>query len=30
MNEKLMCCALMYFQIEVKVFVEVFGVLEVV
>ena len=30
MNEKLMCCASIYFQIEVKVFVEVSGVLEVV
>ena len=30
MNEKLMCCASIYFQIEVKVFVEVCGVLEVV
>ena len=30
MNEKLMCCASIYFQIEVKVFVEVCGVLEFV
>ena len=30
MNEKLMCCASIHFQIEVKVFVEVCGVLEVV
>ena len=30
MNEKLMCCASIYFQIEVKVVVEVRGVLEVV
>ena len=30
MNEKLMCCALIYFQMKVKVFVEVCGVLEVV
>ena len=30
MNEKLMCCASIYFQMEVKVFVEVCGVLEVV
>ena len=29
-NEKLMCCASIYFQMEVKVFVEVCGVLEVV
>ena len=25
MNEKLMCCASIYFQIEVKVFVEVWS-----
>ena len=30
MNEKLMCCASIYFQLEVKVFVEVCVVLEVV
>ena len=30
LTEKLMCCASIYFQIEVKVFVEVCGVLEVV
>ena len=30
MNEKLMCCASIYFQMEVKVFVEVCGGLEVV
>ena len=30
MNEKLMCCASIYFQIEVKVFVVVCGVLELV
>ena len=30
MNEKLMCFASIYFQMEVKVFVEVCGVLEVV
>ena len=30
MNEKLMWCASIYFQIEVEVFVEVCGVLEVV
>ena len=29
-NKKLMCCASIYFQMEVKVFVEVCGVLEVV
>ena len=28
--EKLMCCASIYFEIEVKVFVEVCGILEVV
>ena len=30
MNERLMCCASIYSQMEVKVFVEVCGVLEVV
>ena len=30
MNEKFMCCSSIYFQMEVKAFVEVCGVLEVV